>query len=265
MTPGVLSTRVLRIAAKRLLCRKLVSTLFCAIFSAILCPSSHPQEFGPDYAPTDKRLEGTVSVRDLSIPHRAFEDFQRGLQQLQKQDPARSVPYFSRAIRKFPGYYEAVYHLGVAQQRLGQDDRALDSFQSAVNLSAGKYALAEYAYALLLCRRGRPAEAELTVRYALRLNQNPALGQTTLGVVLLYQHRSDEAEKSAREALSLDAGNANAYLVLAGVHEENHDYQAKVQDLDAFLKIESQGPRARTVREIREVSERFIVQTAANQ
>ena len=207
---------------------------------------------------------GTVSVRDLTIPAKAFENFQRGLQELHKQEPARSIHYFSKAIEKYPRYYEAYYHLGVAQKRLGQEEKAMTSFQAAIDLSAGKYALAEYAYALLQCKHGKALDAERTIRYALELDQDKPIGEVVLGTVLLYEHRAEEAEHSAREALSLDAGNPDAYLVLAGVHGEKGDYLTEVADLDAFLSLEPEGPRTGVVKNIRQVAENMATRTMAS-
>lgn len=234
----------------------------CLMFGA---SSGRAQNFRPDSLSEDKKAEGTVSVRDLKIPPKAFENFQRGLESLKAQDPSRGVHYFSKAIEKYPQYFEAYYHLGVAQKRLGQDAKAMESFQSAIDLSSGKYALAEYAYALMLCKSGKSHDAERTVRYALESEQSKAVGEVVLGTVLLYEHRAEEAEKSAREALSLDANSPDAYLVLAGVHSEQSDYAAEVQDLDAFLNLEPQSSRTEMVRGIREVAEGLAVRTAAKQ
>jgi len=217
----------------------------------------------PDAPSVDKKAEGTVSVRDLGIPPKAFEEFQRGLQQLERQDPAGSLPHFRKAIEKYPKYFEAYYHLGVAQKRLGQDDQAMSSFQSAIDLSSGKYALAAFAYGLLLCKQGKSHDAERMVRYALELQQNKAIGQVVLATVFLYEHRPDDAEKTARDAISLDPNTPDAYLVLAGVDGEKQDYASEVRELDQFLSLEPQSPRSETVRGIREVAQNLAIHAAA--
>ena len=233
---------------------------FCLVLST---PPSRAQQFRDD-SPEDKKAEGTVSVRDLGIPPKAFEDFQRGLMDLKKRDTQHSIHYFEKAIERYPKYYEAYYHLGVAQKRLGQEDKAMASFQTAIDLSNGKYALAEYAYALLLCKQGKPADAERTVRYALELDQKRPIGQVVLGTVLLYQHRPQEAERNAREALALDSDTPDAYLVLAGIHGERGDYTTEVQDLDRFLTLEPDSPRTSVVRGIRQVAQGLAERASAH-
>jgi tetratricopeptide (TPR) repeat protein len=173
--------------------------------------------------------------------------------------------HFAKAIEKYPGYYEAFYHLGVVQMRLGQGEKAIASFQSAIDLSSGKYALASYAYALMLCKQGKAIDAERTVRYALESGQNKPVGLAVLGTVLLYLHRRDEAEKSARAALSSDPNNADAYLVLAGVHGEERDFAAEVHDLDSFLVLEPQGFRTSMIRGIRDAAATVAVRASSKE
>jgi tetratricopeptide (TPR) repeat protein len=167
---------------------------------------------------------------------------------------AQSIRYFNKAIKKYPDYYEAYYRL-VAQKRLGQDDQAMASFQETISLSGGKYMLAEYAYALLLCSKGKAADAEQAVRYALESGEHKPIGEVVLGTVELYLRRPDDAEKSAREALSLDPNLPDGYLVLAAVYGVRNDYAAEIRELDMFINLEPTGPRADSVREIRRVAE----------
>ena len=231
--------------------------LCCSIF--ILCvPSAFAQSFPPEMGVSgaDKKVEKTISVRDLSIPRKAFDNFQRGLERLKKRDAAGSITYFSKAIEKYPQYFEAYYHLGIAQQAVGQDEKAAASFQSAVNLSGGKYAVAQYAYAMILCRQGKIMEGERILRYALDtdLSAYRAIGKAFLGHALLMLNQPEEAERNAHEALLLNPRISEAYLVLAAVHARQSDFPAMLQDIDAFLQFEPPGNRAEAVRRIRDAA-----------
>ena len=239
--------------------------LLASLSLGLLCcvPSASAQVLLSDPIIEDKALEGTFSLRDSRIPFEAYADFQRGLQQLEKPDPARSEKFFKKAVEKYPAYYEAHYHLGLAQKRLGQSDEAAASFRKAIELSGGKYVLADYGYALLLCKQGKAAEAERVVRDALSLNQNRPVGEVVLGTVLMCLHRVEEAEKSARQALSLDPAAYDAYLILASVHGERTDYRAEVQDLDSFLALEPDGARADQVRGMRNSAESLANHSAS--
>jgi Tfp pilus assembly protein PilF len=231
------------------------------LFSCI--PPASAQVLLSDPVSEDKALQGTFSLRDSRIPFEAYADFQRGLQQLEKQDPARGEKFFKKAVEKYPAYYEAYYHMAVAQKRLGQNEEAAASFRKAIELSDGKYVLADYGYALLLCKQGKATEAERIVREALSLKQSRPVGEVVLGTVLMCLHRVGEAETSAREALSLDPAAYDAYLILASVHSERSDYSAEVQDLDSFLALEPDGARADQVRGMRNGAESLANRSAS--
>jgi len=85
---------------------------------------------------------------------KARNAFEKGLQRLAKHDPVGSLTQFERATTGFPDYYEAYYHIGVADLRLGREEEAAQAFQTAIVLSRGRYVWAQFALGLLLCRRG---------------------------------------------------------------------------------------------------------------
>ena len=154
-----------------------------------------------------------VSVRELKIPGKARNELQKGLDCLAKKDPAGSLIHFTKAAQSFPEYYEAYYHLGVAQMRLGHNGEAMQAFQTAIDLSGGRYAWAELALGYLLCQEGKAGEAERIIRKGLEEDAASAEGYVILGSALVQLKRPDEAERSVREALLRNPDFADAYLV----------------------------------------------------
>ncbi len=208
-----------------------------------------------------RRTAYTVSVRELRIPGKARNAFEKGLARLAKNDADGSRSQFVRATATFPDYYEAYYHMGVADLRLGREEEAAQAFQKAIDLSGGRYAWAQFALGLLLCRRGEYAEAETVIREGLEVDGRSAIGHLFLSVALFHRNRFEEAEKSAREALLRKPGFAWAYLVLADVHGGRGEYARQLQNLDAYLKLEPDGPASKRVREVREVVRRIVFRT----
>ncbi len=208
-----------------------------------------------------RRTDYAVSVRELRIPVKAHNAFEKGLERLAKNDPVGSRTQFVRAATAFPDYYEAYYHMGVADLRLGREQDAAQAFQKAIDLSGGRYAWAQFALGLLLCRRGEYAEAETVIRKGLDADWSTATGHLFLSVALFRLNRLEEAEKSAREALLRKPGFALAYLVLADVHGRRGEYARQLQNLDAYLKLEPDGPASKRVREVREVVWRIVFRT----
>jgi tetratricopeptide (TPR) repeat protein len=207
------------------------------------------------------RTDYAVSVRELRIPGKARNAFEKGLERLAKNDAAGSRTQFERATTAFPDYYEAYYHIGVADFRLGHEEEAAQAFQKAIDLSGGHYAWAQFALGLLLCRRGEYAEAETVIRKGLDADGSPATAHLFLSVALFRLNRFEEAERSAREALLRKHGFALAYLVLADVHGRRGEYARQLQSLDAYLKLEPDGPASQRVREVREVVQQMLLRT----
>jgi tetratricopeptide (TPR) repeat protein len=200
----------------------------------------------------------TVSVRQLKIPEKAQAEFQKGLERVAKNDPVRSLGHFTKATQAFPGYFEAYYNMGVAQMTLGHIDDAMKAFQTSIDLSGGRYALAQFGYGYLLCQQGRPDEAEKVIRRGLEVEDAAAEGYVILGEALKQLHRLDEAEKSVHEALLRNPNHAGAYLVLSDVAEGKGDYRAEIEDLDIYLKLQPNGPGSDLARKGRAKAQRML-------
>ncbi len=205
-----------------------------------------------------ERNSYTVSARELRIPAKARSEFGKGVERLTKKDLAGSLSHFTKAAQAFPEYYEAYYHVGVVDTTLGHFDEAMKAFQTAIDLSGGKYAWAEFGFGYLLFLQGKTEEAEIAVRRGLELDSNSPDGYVILGMAQLRLNRADEAERSAREALLRNPNSAQAYLLLSDAYGQRHEYLAQLQGLDTYLKLEPNGAENEHVRQVREVVQRMV-------
>jgi tetratricopeptide (TPR) repeat protein len=205
-----------------------------------------------------RQSSNTVSVRELKIPRRAQDEFQKGLQRLAKNDPAGSLSHFTKAKVGFPEYFEYYYNMGVAEMTMGHMDEAAKAFQTAIDLSGGLYAMAEFGYGYLLCQENRPVEAEKVIRRGLELQDASPQGYVILGQALKQLNRLDEAEKSVHEALLRNPNFAGAYLVLSDVAEGKGDYRAEIADLDIYLKLQPNGPGSELARKVRVAAQKML-------
>ena len=203
----------------------------------------------------------TVSVRELAIPGKAKEEYRKGLVSLAKRELTNSLKHFASAVRAFPGYFEAIYHQGIVETDLGHQEAAMQDFQTAVNLSGGRYAQAQFGIGYLYYLQGNTAQAESITRRGLELDPDSADGYVILGMTLLRLNRTEEAEKSAREALLRDPDHADAYLVLADACARRQNYQQQIQHLETYLKLDPNGPASKRAREVREVAQRILDRT----
>lgn len=204
----------------------------------------------------------SVSVRELEISGKAQKEYHRGLDLLAKSDFAGSLAHFRKAASVYPGYYEAIYQIGVAELCLRHVDQAIEAFQKAIDVSGGHYARAQFAYGLVLRDEREPKEAERLIRRGLESDPDSAEGHLFLGIALLDQNRLEEAEKSLREALLRTPRYADVYLVLADVHAKKKDYQSQVQDLDAYLKLAPSSATSAHVRRVRDIAKQLSLQSA---
>jgi len=196
----------------------------------------------------------TVSVRDLRIPGRAHQEFEKGLECLAKKDPAGGLSHFTKATKTFPDYYEAFHHVGLAEMELGHMDEALKAFQTAIDLSGGHYARADFGIGYVLCHQGRAEEAERVIRRGLEADDNSGEGYFVLSMALLQLGRLDEAEKSAREAILRKPELGEAYLLLSKVYGLRGDYRAQLQDLNIYLKLHPDGSESERALKEREAA-----------
>lgn len=202
----------------------------------------------------------TVSVRELGIPHRAQDEFRKGLLELGKNALADSLSHFLKATHAFAGYYEAFYHAGIVQLRLGHTSDALQSFQEAVTLSGGRYPRAQYGMGYALYLDNQPVEAEKVLRRGIDSDPRLPEGYEILGMVQVTLNQLDDAEKSAREALARDANCAGAFLVLSDVNGQRKDYRQQLADLDNYLRLQPTGPVSERVEKAREATINLLAQ-----
>lgn len=190
----------------------------------------------------------TISARELKIPGKAVNEYKKGLGTLEKKEFAESVSHFLKAVQVFPEYYEAFYHMGVAETRQGHLGEAMPAFQKAIDLSGGRYAWADFGIGYLQYLEGKSEEAVITIRRGLEVDANSPDGYLFLGMALLRLNRVEEAEKSAREALLRNPNLAEAYLVLSDAYGRRQEYAAQLQGLEAYLKLEPNGAESENAR-----------------
>ena len=205
--------------------------------------------------------QNVVSVRELSIPPKAHQAFQKGIERLARDDAAGSLPHFQRAVAEFSTYYEAYFEIGTADLRLGRTADAEQALRKSIELSGGQYAGPLFALGATLIKEEKNSESEEVTRQALDLDPTSWAGHYCLGWALFKLNRLEEAEISVREALRRKSDSPEAHLLLADIHNLQHDYPALVKDLNEYLKLEPDSPINAKVRDLRDEAERLIVES----
>jgi Tfp pilus assembly protein PilF len=195
----------------------------------------------------------TISVHQLSVPPKAQEAFRNGLKLLQEDaQPAKSIPEFERAVQVFPSYYEAYTEIAVAEYRLDRFQDSEAALKKAIDVSSSKYPDAIILLAELYNDQRLFHEAEPLARQAVALDDSSWHAHFALARALVGLQLGEDAEASASKSRDLKPDNSQVYLVLANAHMLEHHYFAVVQDFDAYLKLEPEGPQSDNIRQRRD-------------
>ena len=195
----------------------------------------------------------TVSVRELSIPRKAHEYMLKGVNLLyDKNDFHGSIEQFQRAIKEYPGYYEAAAQMAVAYLDLGDTANAEEQLKKSIDVSQQHYSDAYFALAGLYVDDKRFAEAEPIARKGVELDDSSWKGHFELACALFGLNRPADAESEAKAAAGREPHGADTHLLLANIHIRLHDYPAVLDDADAYLKLEPNGEHAEQARHVRE-------------
>jgi tetratricopeptide (TPR) repeat protein len=235
--------------------RMILSCLFSLPLLPLLCSAQPaPQTNTPPLPDSASQ----VSAHELRIPQKARKAFNKGTELLAAKESAASISEFQRAIKIFPEFYEAYYKIGLATLNLQHYPDAQAAFETSIELSKGRYPPSQFGLGVAFCMQKQFAEAEEAIRSGLDEYPGDAAGHFTLAWVLFTAARLRDAEKSARQAVLYNTNFATAYLLLAQIHLRQSDLSAVTADLDAYLKLDPDGPHGAEARAVRTQAERLL-------
>jgi len=168
--------------------------------------------------------------------------YSQGLGILSRDDFAKAVTYFERAVEIDPNYAEAWYQAGFCYGMLGRHADALKASKQAarirpdwaetyVNIGASSFALKDYKGAAEAYRQAAKFDAD-----------NPDT-QYALGLSLNKLNRTDEEILAYKRALALKPDFANAYELLGVAYFKQKRYTDSVS---AFEQLKTYKPDAKT-------------------
>jgi tetratricopeptide (TPR) repeat protein len=193
----------------------------------------------------------TVSAHELKVPEKARAESDRAKALMAKSDFDGAIVEFQKAIDDFPSYYEAYSRMGVAQYMGGHAVEARASFQKAIDLSGGKYEEALFDLANVLNDTNDFSGAEAIARQQIALDESSWEGYFQLARALLGMQKYADAEVPAKKCRELNARYHQIYIILTNIHIGMRDYPAVLQDIDAYLKLDSSSPAAAQMRTTR--------------
>jgi tetratricopeptide (TPR) repeat protein len=126
---------------------------------------------------------------------------------------------------------------GVKAFEAGDYPKAQASFEAAIKKNPGNYE-AHYNLAMVHVKENRAAEAEKSLREALKLKSDLETASVALSAILIDSERYDEAIKVARDGLSKHPKNGDLHqdLGLALAKKGDQDGSLKAMEMAAKLK-----------------------------
>ena len=198
-------------------------------------------------------IELSISAHQLSVPHKAHDEFEKGMALIYlKADYRSAITQFQLAIKDFPTYYEAYAEEGNAYYQLQDLGSAEEALQKSIDTSSGQYADAMFTLAAILTDTKRYTDAEAVARRGISVDASSWRGSFELARALTALKKTDEAEKNALKSRDVMPDNPPVYLLLANIHIQKKDYPALIRDLDDYLRLSPLGPEADQARKTRE-------------
>ncbi len=168
--------------------------------------------------------------------------YSQGLGMLSRDDYARALGFFERAVEVDPNYAEAWYQAGFSYGMLGRHQDALKASKQAarlrpdwaetyVNIGASSFALGGY------------KEAAEAYKQATKLDANNADAHYALGLSLNRLNRTDEEILAYKRTVALKPDHANAFEQLGVAYFKQKRYGESVS---AFEQLKTYKPDAKT-------------------
>jgi Flp pilus assembly protein TadD len=153
-----------------------------------------------------------------------------GILLLDKQEYAAAVAPLSKAVELLPAQSRPRSLLAVAQDRSGDQEGAVRSFEGVLHLDPSDVTANHYLGELEL-RRNKPAEAEMRFRHALEIR--PDAPEALQGLARSLESQSKpEAAEAYRKYLAVVPGDSGARARLIHLLANNQEYDAALAELD---------------------------------
>ena len=206
----------------------------------------------------------TLSATPYKAPKAAWKAYERGIEAEKKSDFVKARANFEEAVRIYPTYAAALYHLGNLSLKNNQKDQARDSFTRAT--AADPKYLPPYLSLALLAYNAEIWNEVLKLTGHI-LNLDPThdmagyvldLDQQGFAQAYFYRAVADyhlqkfaEAEKSAIKAVHLDLPTSfpQVHLLLAQIYTRKLDYQSAINEMRNYLEL---APNANDVDAVRQ-------------
>jgi tetratricopeptide (TPR) repeat protein len=205
-------------------------------------------------------VEGlTTSATSALAPKDAKKAFDKGLESVKKNNPDEAQKSFQKATETYPRYAAAWFELGRIYEQRDHFVEARNAYNQAITSDDRYINPYERLYMMAFNESKWQEVADITDRVAHLNPYDYPQAYYYNAVANLKLEKYDAAEKSAREAVKLDAKRQNpkANYVLGVILTQKRDYTAAAECLRAYLKDAPNAPDADRVKKLLAEVEKF--------
>jgi tetratricopeptide (TPR) repeat protein len=147
-----------------------------------------------------------------------------------------SIKSFKKAISIFPKYTEALYNLGVVQNKSGKKIDSIKSYQKAISIKPD-YFDAHNNLGLALTQTEKFEEAIIHLNHAVRIRPNFAEAYNNMGLTYLELNEKNKAINSFKKALSINQYLQRAQINLGHTYHQLGKLNLAMQNYKRLLEI----------------------------
>lgn len=196
------------------------------------------------------------------VPANALDFYQKGMVAAQKGNAKSAAEFLDKAVVAYPNFSQAHSDLGMQYLKLGQMEKAAESFEALLKLKPNdvtgelNLGIALYNQGITLIGQQKLDEAEKKLngseahlRAAIKLNSPGPSAHYYLGLMLIRFKAYDEAQKELVLAISNGGENlAMAHKILGGVYMSTKKNKEAADELEKYLKLDPKAPDAEKVK-----------------
>lgn len=201
-----------------------------------------------DFAFNDIVERNAVSARQLTVPERAWREYERARKDLGRRDVDDARAHLNKATEIAPQFATAWNTLGTVEYQTQHYPRAEQCFREALAQNPSAYeALVNLGGVLINLNRLK--EARDFNQRAISMRPNDALANSQLGMTYFELGEFAPAEKYLQRAVEIDPAHfSHPQLILAQIHARENNPQKAADDLDSFLQHHPDWPDAAKLR-----------------
>jgi tetratricopeptide (TPR) repeat protein len=184
---------------------------------------------------------GKVSARMLSLPTAATDNFQKGMESLQKKNPRQSLEYFQKAIAAAPDYYEAYFLQGTAYVQLNSTRDAESVFRKAIELKPD-FISPYYPLAMVLFGQKRYEEEERLLQQAMKQNADGWQWPFELARCAALRGQWDKALDYGHVASGKPNAPSKVHLLMGDLYSNSGHIPEAIAEFEQFVKADPQSP-----------------------